>query len=103
MFGWHVTTAKNWEKIQEQGLVPQCGPRSTKLREEYPMIYMFKSKEALEEGLMNWLGNEFNEEEELIVLKIALYNLPIDDVEFEYMCPVAIPCDRIEKVSEINV
>jgi hypothetical protein len=68
---YHITPAKNVASIKEKGLVPQVGDRSRKLKEKSG-IYLFNSKEDAEDGVDNWLGDEFPEGEPLATLRVDL-------------------------------
>ena len=70
---YHVTKSVNVQSILRKGLIPQTGERSAKLDDHG--VYLFNHKTTLEDALMNWLGDEFDEDEKLTVL---LVNLPKD-------------------------
>lgn len=72
---YHLTPRRNLEAIKAQGLMPTVGERSESLGEAEPRIYLFDSKESLEEALGNWLGEEFDEDEELVALSIPAHRL----------------------------
>lgn len=71
---FHVTPIENLESILESGLVPQIGERSEEIGEEQERIYLFSDFEEMENALMNWLGEVFEECEELCILQIDLPN-----------------------------
>lgn len=66
---WHVTTRKALPSILKEGLVPAKGARATKLGEPHARIFCFTSGTALKDALTNWLGEEL-EEQDLVVLEI---------------------------------
>jgi hypothetical protein len=66
---YHITERKNLASILEQGLLPHIGPRASDFGETIPAIYLFESREALEDAILGWLGNEF-ESEDLICLEV---------------------------------
>ncbi len=68
---YHVTPARNLKRIKAEGLVPKRGPRSRRLGEPGPSIYLFSSLEEVDNALMNWLGEEFGEDTQLAVLQIT--------------------------------
>lgn len=72
---YHLTPRRNLEAIKAQGLMPTVGERSESLGEAEPRIYLFDSKESLEDALGNWLGEEFDEDEELVALSIPAHRL----------------------------
>ena len=68
---YHVTSKRNWAKIRTEGLKPKIGPRSSKLKEKSG-IFLFTSMDHLEDALMNWLGEEFEDDETLAILKVTV-------------------------------
>lgn len=71
---FHVTPIGNLESILANGLVPQIGKRSKEIGEVQARIYLFSKFEEMENALMNWLGEAFEESEELGILQIDLPN-----------------------------
>jgi hypothetical protein len=69
---YHVTLTKNLPSIQQHGLLPKNGSLSTLAGEGKPAIYLFRSIEAAEEGVTNWMGDYLPEEEPLALLKVVL-------------------------------
>lgn len=99
---YHVTPASNLPSILHSGLVPQIGERSTLLGESSNGIYLFTSAEACETGLMNWLGDEF-EDTELIILEFDEAGIFGDaSAGYELVCTSTIPADRIVRVLDEN-
>jgi hypothetical protein len=68
---FHITKTANLKSIMKNGLIPTIGIRSKKI-DERSSIYFFQTQEDAENGLMNWLGDEFEEDESLALLKITL-------------------------------
>lgn len=103
---YHVTPASNLTAIYAQGLVPQIGPRSRLARESRPAVYCFPTQEAMETALSNWLGEQFDLDEELVVLQIDtdLIDGPLlcstIKGSYEVMFEQAIPAHAI--VAEIS-
>lgn len=79
---YHVTKKENLLSILKKGLLPTIGDRSKKLNEQ-PAIFLFKSIDELDTALMNWLGDEFDDNEELITLKIDIDEKDLIYNEFE--------------------
>ena len=77
MIGWHVTPTRNIESIQANGLHPQIGVRSKAARESVPAVFLFSSAGACEDGLMNWMSDEFDDNEPLSFLKIDLTGMSV--------------------------
>lgn len=69
---YHVTPRRNLKRILSEGLIPRVGPRSKRLGEIEPAIYVFTSMAGVEDALMNWLGDEFADSTPVVVLRITL-------------------------------
>lgn len=67
---FHVTPARQLASIFEHGLTPACGDRSQACGEDGDRIYFFTSFAALNDALMNWMGDAFGEDECLAVLAV---------------------------------
>ncbi|MFY0516589.1 hypothetical protein ACOMCU_01975 [Lysinibacillus sp. UGB7] len=71
---FHVTPISNMDLILSVGLIPQIGERSEGVEEE-ALVCLFRTYEDCETALLQWLGEEFEElEEELVILKVQLPN-----------------------------
>lgn len=75
------------------------GARSI-LMDELPSLFFFESKDALENALSNWLGDAFDEDEELTILQVDvpedwLMSTPAD---YELVCTTVVPPRMIDKV-----
>lgn len=96
---YHVCTGANLLSILEHGLVPTIGERSVQV-ENTPAVFLFSTRLACEEAVQNWLGELFDEKDELFVLEVIL---PQDvtlksDVEYEVKTASPIPADCIVNV-----
>lgn len=97
--GFHLTTDSNLANIMAEGLAPAIGPRSLDLGEPEPAVYLFPTLEDLESALGNWLGEYFEEDEVLHVLKVDITGFAIgQEVEWEYKCFDVIPASAITYV-----
>jgi hypothetical protein len=99
---YHVTPASNLDSIMKAGLRPQVGARSSQIPGEQSAIYCFPDKTSLEDAMMNWLGDEFDEDEELALLEIDTSNLTGEytpNAEFEIAITSLIPPNRIKVLS----
>ncbi len=67
---YHVTPFKNLVSILEKGLIPNMGDRSNRRKESRNLVYLFPCIDDMENALTNWLGDEFEDEERLVLLKI---------------------------------
>ena len=90
MILYHVTDVENLDSIAEEGLVPMIGRLSEKLGESVPRTYFFVSRDDTITGLMNWLGEEFDEideqdgyEHKHVTLECRVEDSSIDDSFFE--------------------
>jgi len=102
---YHVTLASNLDSIMKAGLRPQVGARSNKITGEQSAIYCFPDKHSVENAMMNWLGDEFDEDEELALLEIDTRNLTGEytpNAEFEIAITSLIPPNRIKVLSSLE-
>lgn len=98
MIAYHLTTLENYQSIIENGLTPQIGPRSESLGELHPRIYLFPDKLTCIDAISNWLGEEFDEEEDLIILQLDITGYSFDsEVGYEITVNEPIPKNRIIK------
>lgn len=90
---FHVTPASNVEPILKKGLTPQLGERSQQVANEKEGVFLFCDYESCENALWNWLGEEFEDlEEDLIILKVDLPDdFPLEqEVEWEAISRIRI-------------
>jgi len=102
MMHYHITPSTNIETIFLQGLQPKVGDRSKKLN-ELPGVFMFATEKDMEDGIINWLDNEFVEDEPLVSLKISLPdNFPLESpVPYEVVSRCVIDAKYISIYKEI--
>ena len=94
---YHVTESSSVPSILKEGLQPRLGPRSD-VMEDAPAIFCFTSHEAMEDGVANWMTEEFDEEACLSLLVIDVTGLDYEirnGVDWEACFTVPIPPDRI--------
>jgi RNA:NAD 2''-phosphotransferase len=96
---FHVTTLQSLDSIMETGLLPMIGPRSSKLNEPEPAVYLFPTLDHAADAIANWLGEEFDDEDELVILEIAK-EAPITDHEFEIVFRETIDPSEIISVMD---
>lgn len=65
---FHVTTEDALPSILRSGLIPTIGSRSLEAEESRYAVFAFTSREALEDGLSNWLGDAFEDYEGEILI-----------------------------------
>jgi hypothetical protein len=101
-FLYHVTPTRNLKSIMKTGLVPNIGDRSNKITGERTGIYLFPTVEAAEDAVMNWLGDEFDEDESLTMLKVnvtGLENSISKGADYELIANTTIEPNRIHKLN----
>ena len=100
---YHVTPTKNLRSIMKNGLRPQIGDRSAKLHGEENGIFLFPTLDDVEDAVSNWLGDEFDEDEDLTLLAIDVSGLPLVDSNagYEKIAKTAISPDRISVSNEL--
>jgi hypothetical protein len=69
---YHVTPHDNIAGILRDGLLPQIGPRSLIVNETVPAVFCFTNLDEVENAVMNWLGDYFDVEEPLALLRVML-------------------------------
>lgn len=101
---YHVTTERASRKILVNGLSPRTGKRSKILGEPVPAIYLFKSVDEAEDAVMNWLGDEFNENAVLVLLEVKVpsdFGIVKEEGQFEAKSTTPIPARYIKLVKEL--
>lgn len=102
---YHVTPYENLKSIFKNGLVPSIGDRSAKL-EEANGIYLFEDADSADDAVANWLGDEFDDETQLSLLKVTIPRdivLSLDIVwdGFSFVARNVIPPQYITIESEL--
>lgn len=99
---FHVTKKSNLSQILSIGLVPSKGERANKIMDQQG-IYLFPNIDSVEDALMNWMGDEFDEDEDLVILKVRIQDPSLltqtTDWEFIYfstISPIDIQVFRFE-------
>jgi hypothetical protein len=96
---YHVTTEDNYNNIMKDGILPQIGQRSINV-ETKPQIFLFVDKSSMEDAVMNWLTDEFDEDENLVVLQVTLpQDFPIKVNGSEVTTDIPIPPKYIQKTN----
>jgi hypothetical protein len=99
---YHVTLADNLDSIMSRGLIPQIGDRARKIEGEKPAVYCFPDKVSMEDAVMNWLGDEYDEDDQLALLEIDTTGLKgqvTDGAQYEVAITDSIPVDNIRILS----
>lgn len=93
---YHITLAKNLTSIMSEGLIPQIGERSQMLGEKDEAIYLFPTKADVTNALLQWLGEMYDDDEELALLEInttRMHLVPsIADYEIKCLEPIPPHC-----------
>lgn len=106
MFAYHVTRLASLASIRQRGLEPRIGEFSQRLGEQVPRIYFFSTVSEAENGLYNWLGEEYEELEEacghaipLVILEVDLSGIADEHASdfFEITVEGVIPASRIQR------
>lgn len=101
MIGYHVTLAEHLPRILAEGLRPQIGARAEKLGESTPGVFFFPDRDACEDALMNWLGEELGEDADIVILEVDLRSLggsTRSEAAYEIQSPCALGPERIVRV-----
>lgn len=100
IIAYHVTPERNLRKIKKIGLVPQIGTNSSSYGETEGRIYLFPTSVDADNAVMNWLGDLYDEDEQLALLAVDIAGLPTKkDVGWELNTNQAIPPERIKIIS----
>lgn len=106
MLAYHVARLSNLASIQQRGLEPRIGELSQLLGEPVPRVYLFSTYREAEIGLLNWLGEEYEELEEacghaipLAILEVDLSGIVDEHASdfFEIAVEEVIPASRIQR------
>lgn len=96
ILAYHLAYKKNLKAIKISGIVPNI-PED--MPDEPSAVYLFVSLDALENALINWLGERLDEDEEIVVLVVDITGIPtIEGANFEHVVPSVIPANRIVKI-----
>lgn len=96
---YHVTPTRNLRSIMKNGLRPQVGDRSAQLDGEVEGIFLFTSLDDVETAVSSWLGDEFDEDEELSLLAVDITGLEdniVQGADYETIVNTTISPDRIK-------
>ena len=96
---YHVTPTRNLRSIMKNGLRPQIGDRSSQLDGEVEGIFLFPSLNDVEAAVSSWLGDEFDEDEELSLLAVDITGLEdniVQGADYETIVNTTISPDRIK-------
>jgi len=100
---YHVTPKDNLTDILASGLSPQIGPRAIEAGEKSPAIYCFANMHECENGILNWLGEVLDEDQEIVILEVLVDGLSADcSLGWEISIFEPIPATRILRVYQEN-
>lgn len=106
---YHLTIRNQLASILELGLVPSIGPRSRALEEEEPLVYLFGELADVEQALMGWAADAFEDEDPLCVLELDFdptwgpSKLQRDACQFEWTSKAPIPPSQISRIFDENL
>ena len=101
---FHVTDKANLPGIMENGIEPRIGPRSALFGEQEPLVYMFASMDDVDQAMMGWLGDSFEDDESTVVITINLTKDAFGGckvVEYEVQYPDTIKPEWLGEVNDI--
>lgn len=95
---YHVTLSANVPAILGEGLIPTA-PSDM---EDEKGIYLFLDKISAEDAVMNWLGDRFEEDEELALLTLSGEGLDVHPTTagYEVISYDPIPPENIIRVEQ---
>lgn len=83
----------------KHGLVPKIGERSAELGEMKQAVYLFPDEISMTDALGNWLGECFEDFDNLAVLQVDLTGAELhSEVEWEIQCMSKIGAEKIRFV-----
>lgn len=94
---YHVTPRRNLLAILSEGLVPSIGPRSSEIGETTPLVFLFRDDVSMTDAVMNWLGDQFPDDEDLVALVVDVSGMQVrdDPDSFEITVDTHITAERI--------
>ena len=100
---FHVTPKENIKSILKSGLIPKIGYRSQKINEDVPAVYLFTTIEECHNALLNWLGEEFEDVDELLILEVDIDDTYIEldnngDIFFEIVVTKTVGVEKIKEI-----
>lgn len=99
---YHVTLTENLPAIMEQGLNPTIGERSKKLG-EHACVFLFPSRDAAEDAVSGWMGEQFDDDQPLALLEVIvpaeIEIFQTENVEWECFTKAAIPASCLKILS----
>ena len=98
---YHVTRKRNLPTIKKHGILPSN--KFTGMTDFGAVVFLFNKKEEMEDAMMNWLGDKFSDNDELVLLTINPKNIDLfpSDVSYEIITDQVIPWSNIVKVENI--
>lgn len=100
---YHITPSINLKSIEQHGLIPQIGSNAQAIGETKPVIYLFSTIEDSDTALGSWLGDLYDDDEDLIRLTITCPKNLIHSstVEYEHVSYHHIPAKHITKIEHV--
>ena len=98
---YHVTRKRNLPTIKKYGILPS--DKFVGMTDFGAVVFLFNKKEDMEDAMMNWMGDRFSDDEELVLLTINPKNIDLfpSDAGFEVITDQIIPWKNIVKIEKI--
>jgi hypothetical protein len=93
---WHITSKRNLKSIKKHGILPKIPADMT---DEKEGVYLFKSYHDAEDAVVNWLGDRFDEDDDLVAIGIDPIGVRIEKsaADYEIFSTSPIPSENIKK------
>ena len=96
---FHVTRMELLPSILHGGLIPTV-PRD--MPGEPSGVYLFPDADAVDTALTNWLGDRFEEDEDLVIIEVDPEQLEedlfLESVEYERIYTAPIPVAALQRL-----
>lgn len=74
------------------------------ISESTPSVYLFKNIVDMQDAISNWLGECFEDKDELIILTVNIEDLPtVAGADYEILIQTTINPDRIISILDENL
>ena len=97
---YHVTDIKKIPSIKKIGLLPY---QNIEMSDEKG-VYMFTNKDDMDQALTNWLGDRFDDDDDIMIVTIDKNKITsklYSEVPYEVFSKEAIPPNAIININKI--
>lgn len=98
---YHISLLKNKKSILINGLVPSIGNNSQSCEEKTPAIYLFPDETTMNDALLNWFSELYEEDEILSVFQVDIRDLVVIQNGYELISYDTIPKEKITFIKNI--